>query len=116
MDWYTKAADCGDEEARKKFNELLAKPRESKNIMHPILRDILTFGLFHKQPKQEKDFHRSRSAPNLGEIRNKLNTSNLLSQLKKPCDIEEDSSDSLSCSLSMSNGISSASSYSFGLF
>jgi len=115
MDWYDKAANGGDEEARKKFRELLVKPPESKNIMHPILRDILTWGVFHAKPKQEKDFHRSRSAPNLGEVQSILNVSNPISEWKKSDNIVEDPSESLSSDLSASNDITSLSPFAFRL-
>ena len=115
MDWYDKAANGGDEEARKKFRELLVKPRESKNIMHPILRDILTWGVFHAKPKQEKDFHRSRSAPNLGEVQSRLNVSSSLSEWKKSDNIVEDPSESLSPDLSTSNDFTSLSTFAFRL-
>ena len=116
MDWYIKAADCGDEEARKKFKELSVKHQESKNIMHPLLRDILTLGIFQEKPKQEKDFHRSQSAPNLGELHTNLKAQNSLSGMRKRNEITEESCESLSYGWSMSDSISSSvSNFSFGL-
>ena len=116
MDWYDKAADFGDAEARKKFKELLAAPRESKNLMHPILIDLLTWGLFNEKPKQEKDFHRSRSAPNLGEFQSRLKaTAEPSLGWKRPENIAEQSSESLSCGLEVSRGLSTTSGISFRL-
>ena len=117
LQWYEKAADHGDEEAQKRLQHLLQRPQESKNLMHPILRDILMWSLFNTKPEEKKQFHKSKSAPNLRE-----NSHNLNLQVKgspnidfRQQEISEDVSSSVSCGLQMSEYTSSCSDLSIGL-
>lgn len=115
MIWYEKAADYGDEEARRKFKHLQATPKEAQNYMHPLLRDIFIWNLLQEKPEGKKDFQRSKSAPNLQEASQKLNPRGSFSNLNISADILEESSGSFSCGLQMSDFASKTSSISFGL-
>lgn len=116
MDWYENAADLDDKEAKKKLKELLATPKKSRNLMHPILRDILALSMFSRQkPEQGTDFHRSRSAPNLGEIPKKLSARDSNFFQGEPDEIVEEPSASLSCGLQVSDSINTESFITFGV-
>lgn len=117
LHWYEKAADQGDKEALKRLQDLLQRPQESKKLMHPILRDILMWSLFNAKPEEKKQFHKSKSAPNLRE-----NSHNLPLQDRgsaktdfRQQEISEDVSSSMSCGLQMSECTSSCSDLSIGL-
>ena len=75
------------------------------------------WSLFNVKPEEKKQFHKSKSAPNLRENSHSLNLQNKGSpriDLKQQ-EISEDASSSISCGLQMSESASSCSDLSIGL-
>ena len=103
MYWYEKAADFGDEEAKQRLTELRENKNETRNVLHPILKNIIVQSLFNGKHRLDKGFHKSMSAPNLTAKTVKLTVQGE----NDPRGIPGELTSSLSCSL---QSLSSASS------